>query len=161
MDVPALDRVFPRVGEVTERRLGAAFGVQPTAFRGAPAAQVRAEEASVERLESYGGRSSLEGSFAQQSCGCVQGSRVKLHVCGKGLRAGDAVDVGAAARESPGEQILQLISRIAEWRQKKGRAFQSTPVRTCVHVVPAICPGTALHRFPLDVVGPTASFYHR
>merc|ERR1719460_851933 len=28
--------------QVTERRLGAAFGVQPTAFRGAPAAQVSA-----------------------------------------------------------------------------------------------------------------------
>ena len=50
MDVPALDRVFPRVGEVTERRLGAAFGVQPTAFRGAPA-QARAEQASVERTD--------------------------------------------------------------------------------------------------------------
>ena len=135
MDVPALDRVFPRVGEVTERRLGAAFGVQPTAFRGAPAAQVRAEQASVERLESYGGRSSLEGSFAQQCCGCVQGSRVNLHVCGKGLRAGDAVDVGAAARESPGDQILQLISWIAEWRQKKGWAFWGEHVRRWVHVL--------------------------
>ena len=49
-NVYALDRSCPRTGEVTERRLGAAFGVQPTAFRGAPA-QVRAEQASVERTD--------------------------------------------------------------------------------------------------------------
>ena len=47
-NAPALDRSFPGVGKVTERRLGAAFGVQPTAFRGAPA-QARGEQASVER----------------------------------------------------------------------------------------------------------------
>ena len=49
-NVYALDRSCPRAGEVTERRLGAAFGVQPTAFRGAPA-QARAEQASVERTD--------------------------------------------------------------------------------------------------------------
>ena len=78
----------------------------------------------------------------------------------KGLRAGDAVDVGAAARESPGEQILQLISWRVEWRKNKGRAF-GAHVRKWGYLVPAIFPRIALRRFQLGVVDPTASCHVR